>query len=115
MNRYCKDCSKLLKGRIDKKFCNDSCRSNYNNQLNRNEDEALKMVNKILRKNKNILKHFYEGTQLELTNDMLTALDFNFKFATHQENDNEGKTYTYCYEYGYYSAEEQIKLKKAEQ
>ena len=32
--RYCLDCGAVLHGRADKKFCNDQCRNNYNNQLN---------------------------------------------------------------------------------
>ena len=30
-NKKCLSCGKLLKGRVDKKFCDDYCRNNYNN------------------------------------------------------------------------------------
>lgn len=29
----CLNCDKTLKGRTDKKFCDDYCRNSYNNQL----------------------------------------------------------------------------------
>ena len=31
-SKVCLACGKPLKGRIDKKFCDDYCRNNYNNQ-----------------------------------------------------------------------------------
>ena len=31
----CLQCDKVIRGRIDKKFCDDWCRNNFNNALNR--------------------------------------------------------------------------------
>lgn len=32
--RLCKFCGKQVKGRLDKRFCNDKCRINYRNEIN---------------------------------------------------------------------------------
>ncbi|MFA6947300.1 MAG: DUF2116 family Zn-ribbon domain-containing protein, partial [Pedobacter sp.] len=33
MERECLDCGAALRGRTDKKFCDDQCRSNFNNRM----------------------------------------------------------------------------------
>lgn len=56
MERFCLDCQALLKGRADKKFCDDQCRSNYNNRLKTVNNQFLNAVNKILKKNRDVLE-----------------------------------------------------------
>ena len=56
MERYCLECGIKLLGRTDKKFCSDQCRNTYNNRLNKDETAYMKNVNRILRKNRRILK-----------------------------------------------------------
>jgi hypothetical protein len=46
----------LLHGRADKKFCNDLCRNNYNNQLNSNSYNLVRNINNILRRNRRIIE-----------------------------------------------------------
>jgi len=53
--RRCLDCQEPLKGRADKKFCNDLCRNNYNNRLKSESNNLVRRINGILRKNRNIL------------------------------------------------------------
>ena len=52
---YCLACEKPLKGRIDKKFCDNECRNDYNNERYRLEQKVVLDINKILRKNRKIL------------------------------------------------------------
>jgi len=40
-NKTCLACGKILKGRVDKKFCDDYCRNNYNNLQKAKEAKAL--------------------------------------------------------------------------
>jgi len=44
--RLCLDCGEAIRGRADKKFCNDQCRSNYNNQLNNDSHNLVRNTNK---------------------------------------------------------------------
>src|SRR4030095_12090440 len=53
--RGCLACGKAVKGRSDKKFCDDYCRNNYNNQLRSNAGSYTRRINDILRKNRKIL------------------------------------------------------------
>ncbi|MBL7762218.1 MAG: DUF2116 family Zn-ribbon domain-containing protein, partial [Chitinophagaceae bacterium] len=52
----CLNCGKPLKGRSDKKFCDDSCRNNYNNQLKSIVNNQMRNINNVLGKNRRILE-----------------------------------------------------------
>ena len=98
---FCLDCGSKLNGRLDKKFCDDHCRSHYNNELNRGRNAALKEINRILRTNACILEKLTaQGINL-ISHNMLRTTGFNFNFYTHQEGYN-GNVYFCCYNYGYH-------------
>lgn len=44
MDRSCLDCGKALVGRADKKFCDDSCRNNYNNRIKNDYSIVVKKL-----------------------------------------------------------------------
>ena len=54
-DRVCRECGDVLQGRADKKFCDDQCRSNYNNKANNNDIAEVRSINSILRRNRRIL------------------------------------------------------------
>ncbi len=101
MERYCLECGRKLIGRIDKKFCNDQCRNNYNNKLNKDENALVTSINRILRKNRRILKKLNPSGKAKVNKIKLEKEDFNFKYFTHVYKTKEGKVYYFCYEYGY--------------
>ncbi len=63
-NTKCLYCGNPVKGRTDKKFCNDYCRNNYNNQLKSKTVNIVRNINNALVKNIRILEGFiqYEKT-----------------------------------------------------
>jgi hypothetical protein len=99
----CLCCGKPVKGRSDKKFCDDYCRAAYNNQLNSAANNFIRNVNNALGKNRRILESFLaEGEATAKTNrDKLIEKGFQFKYHTHLYSTKKGDTYFYCYEYGY--------------
>jgi predicted nucleic acid-binding Zn ribbon protein len=103
--KNCLYCGKLLKGRIDKKFCDDYCRNNYNNQQkSRGSYSAyVRNINNALLKNRKILESILpEGEETaKASKEKLDRLGFQFKYFTHHYTTKTGKTYFYCYEYGY--------------
>ena len=58
MERLCLDCGEAVKGRTDKKFCDDSCRNNYNNRLKSENGIVFNRINSILKKNRTLLSKF---------------------------------------------------------
>jgi hypothetical protein len=97
----CLDCGGELKGRLDKKFCDDYCRGHYNNQLNKNKNLMLKEINSILKKNAAILQKLQEKGIRTFNQQMLMAAGFDFNFFTHQVYGEQGEIYHCCYNYGY--------------
>ena len=103
LSRLCHSCNKPLKGRTDKKFCNDYCRNNYNNQLKAGNNNFVRNINNALGKNKRILEsHLPEGEELaKISKDKLLQKGFQFKYMTHLYTNKKGNTYFFCYDYGY--------------
>ncbi|MEO8796037.1 MAG: DUF2116 family Zn-ribbon domain-containing protein [Daejeonella sp.] len=101
MEKTCLDCHNPIKGRADKKFCDDQCRSNYNNRQKMDTDLYLKHVNQILKKNRNLLTRFNPDGKAKVKKAKLADSGFNFNFFTHIYETQKGQTYKFCYEYGY--------------
>ena len=102
-DKMCRLCGKALKGRSDKKFCDDYCRAAFNNELKSAANNYIRNVNNALGKNRRILESLLpEGEQTAKANrDKLIEKGFLFKYHTHQYRAKNGNTYFYCYEYGY--------------
>ena len=45
MRTICQNCDAILVGRSDKKFCNDLCRSTFNNSRKRNSSKSYNKKN----------------------------------------------------------------------
>ena len=102
-SRLCLACSKPVKGRTDKKFCDDYCRNNYNNQLKADSNNLVRNVNNALGKNRRILESMInDGEEMAKTNkEKLSEKGFLFKYMTHTYTNKKGNTYFFCYDYGY--------------
>jgi hypothetical protein len=101
--RACLFCKKTVKGRSDKKFCDDYCRAAYNNELKSAANNYIRNVNNALGKNRRILESLLpEGeATAKASRDKLIEKGFQFKYHTHVYQTKTDKTYFYCYEYGY--------------
>lgn len=101
--RECLTCAKPLKGRSDKKFCDDYCRNNYNNELKSIVNNQVRNINNTLGKNRRILESLLPETEetAKTTKEKLSRLGFQFKYVTHLYTTKSGKTYYYCYDHGY--------------
>lgn len=99
--RYCLDCGEVLHGRADKKFCNDQCRNNYNNQLNSDSYNLVRNINNILKRNRRILEELNPTGKTKTTRKKLAAKGLDFDHHTSIYQTQTGKQYIFCYEYGY--------------
>ncbi|RZK02637.1 MAG: hypothetical protein EOO43_23320 [Flavobacterium sp.] len=105
MEKLCLDCGQIIKGRSDKKFCDDQCRNNYNNKLKMEDSSVVKQINGILKKNRAILQKLNPDGKLKINKDKLVRLGFNFSYFTHVYETYKGAVYFFCYEYGYLKLE----------
>lgn len=101
--KLCLACEKPLKGRVDKKFCDDYCRSSYNNQLNADNSAQVKHINAILKKNRRILESILSGKEdvVKANLQKLNGKGFNFNYFTNIYTNKKGDQYCFVYEYGY--------------
>lgn len=97
----CKNCGEELFGRVDKKFCGDQCRNTFNNKQNSNQNNLVRNVNNILRKNRRILEQLVEKEHKASKKDKLLQLGFNFNYFTNTYTTKGDRVYYYCYDYGY--------------
>lgn len=101
MANQCLECSKELFGRVDKKFCDDQCRSTYNNKQNSDSTQYIRNTNRILRANRRILEQLTPNEKSKTTRDKLIDKGFNFDYHTSTYTTKDNRTYYYCYDYGY--------------
>ncbi|WP_040302856.1 DUF2116 family Zn-ribbon domain-containing protein [Algoriphagus machipongonensis] len=105
--RTCLNCGEPIRGRVDKKFCDDSCRNTYNNQQNAITTNLIRNINYTLKRNRNILEGMIpKGENLaKAPRDKLVQAGFSFKYNTHIYTNKKGNQYHYCYDYGYLELE----------
>lgn len=98
----CLECGEEIKGRSDKKFCNDACRNAYNNKLNSDSYNLMRNIHNKLRKNHRILSdhQFVEG-KAKTTRSKLASQDFDFEYLTHLKVYKNGAEYRFLYDIGY--------------
>jgi hypothetical protein len=98
--RKCSECGERLSGRSDKRFCDDQCRSAYNNRDKADVNNYMRNVNHLLRKNRKILASLLKDTSITVPRDQLTELGFSFNYFTHLY-EHKNKHFRFCYEFGY--------------
>lgn len=108
----CSECHEPLRGRRDKKFCDDSCRAKHYRKQNK-PCLLVKSVERVLLKNRSILKDMRKDALLETESDdqfrWLRKKGFDFNFHTHVQNLPDGRLAIMCFEEGYVLDEQGIR------
>ncbi|WP_207429937.1 hypothetical protein [Sabulibacter ruber] len=101
--KLCGHCGEPLAGRADKKFCSDQCRARSGNQrkLQDRGEKAMRDINLVLRRNRQILQRFSPEGKTTLRREALSLAGFDFRYLTHLYRTQKGNTYHFCYDYGY--------------
>ena len=107
--KHCENCGKVLFGRTDKRFCNDTCRNTFNREKHLREkikeNENLPEIIRIIKRNYQILQSkrhgpLEEGLQLYMPVKELINDGFNFKYFTSIYEDEDG-LWRFCFERGW--------------
>jgi hypothetical protein len=101
--KTCLCCNRSIHGRSDKKFCNDSCRNTYHNNLKSIDSKYVRETNQYLLRNRRILEKLFTSSRqlVKTSKQKLLAQQFDFRYFTHQYNNRNGQRYSFCYEFGY--------------
>lgn len=123
--KHCLECGQPLgAGRQDRKFCNDVCRTAYNNtrrketpashsklpELREDETYSTRRIYDILLKNRNTLYYhtLYFGDTIALRD--LVGHGFNLKFFTSEFVDDNGFVYRFCFDFGYHIHKDEVHI-----
>jgi hypothetical protein len=104
--RTCLQCGQKFAGRSDKRFCGDQCRAAYNNSHRADSEKVIVQVNKVLRKNRTILRTLNPVGMTIVRKEFLTERGFNFRYFTNLYKTKEGNEYWFCYDVGYMHLDE---------
>jgi hypothetical protein len=104
IQKICTSCNKIIRGRSDKKFCNDYCRNAFNNQIKSPTNNLIRNTNNRLSKNRRILECIIENENqfIKIKNEKLLQMGFCFDYTTQIHKNKQGKNYYFCYDYGYF-------------
>ncbi len=104
-SKVCLQCNIPIRGRSDKKFCDDYCRNAYNNGTKRDANNSIRNITNALRKNRNILESLLkkEDDTGKAPRERLLNAGYIFKYHTHTYTNKNGDTYIYCFDLGYLS------------
>jgi len=101
MEKSCLECKQPIKGRADKKFCDDSCRNEYNNRINKDSKNLIRNVNNRLRKNWRILEELNPKDKTKTSRSKMIEKGFDFSYFTSTYTTKIGTVYYFVYDQGY--------------
>jgi hypothetical protein len=102
ISQQCLNCSKPLKGRADKKFCDPGCKNEYNNRLQREERAAIGPIDLFLKHNRRVLKQCLGADHHRVVaKTELMQRGLRFEYYTHRHSNQRDDQYVFCYDYGY--------------
>ncbi|WP_316791094.1 DUF2116 family Zn-ribbon domain-containing protein [Pedobacter frigoris] len=106
----CFFCSRSIKGRSDKRFCSDACRSSYNYTIRRRKSMLLiNNINYTLTRNRRILNKMITAGRTQVNKDVLLSEGFDFDHYTSVVSEGV-VTYCFCYDLGYQIIDEEYVL-----
>jgi hypothetical protein len=99
------ECKRILKGRADKKFCDQKCKNTHYNEFRRSRQPVhFRQINQILIHNREVLKELFERYPMKnLTKIQLAKEGFMIGYFTHKMIDGDEDVSYFCYDYGYRS------------
>lgn len=112
MKRLCLNCETELRGRMDKKYCNDYCKSNHHYEKNKSKENTLfKKIDEQLKLNRRLLRDFNRAGKSTVRVGKITEAGFNPKYFTHYWKNQKGDVYLFCFEFGFLKRTENGKSK----
>lgn len=97
----CRHCGRQIRGRVDKAYCNNDCRTAYHNKRRReNKEMRFNGSLELVKKNRQLLKFLY-ALQEPADVDCLLSMGFSFHLYSHELVHLSGKKYRFCLDHGY--------------
>ena len=94
-------CDDPLIGRTDRKYCSDQCRYLANNKNKQETERPILDANKILRRNRAILKKLCPSGKATIRKEILDAMGYDVNFFSSIFLTGKKMIYYLCYDYGF--------------
>lgn len=101
ISRTCLTCNKIIRGRSDKKFCNDYCRSAFNNKQLASKFKEIRIISRTLLKNRKVLQKWATTKTNPVNLQELLSDGLNLGYITQSIHQPLAHPLCYCYDYGY--------------
>lgn len=101
--KYCLNCGETIKGRVDKKYCDDTCRSTFHHRKTPEQVNFMRSIHYILKKNRMILANFFKTPQQTPAVEKQSLLEKGFHFGYHTQTlkmESNNPQFA-CYDYAY--------------
>ena len=109
--KKCPYCNKVIIGRADKVFCDDKCRNNYYYVVNSEQKTYIRTVNKVLLKNRGILRTVNPSGRTSVPKRYLEELGFDFNCFTGIHKTKKGRLYYLVYDQAFsFDDDERVSL-----
>lgn len=99
--KTCIFCGADLRGRSDKKYCDDNCRNNHYYVLKKENLSLIKNVNDALMHNRSVLKLLYKNKNTPIDKCMFLQYGFSFELFTNVYRTRKNDEYKVVYDYAY--------------
>lgn len=110
--KLCLYCSSKITGRSDKKYCSIYCKSAYQYEKNKSEENLYYTIDKQLKRNRKLLKAYNKSGFSTVRKTKLKEEGFNSTYFTHYWKNKKKDVYLFCYEYGFLDKGEKYVLIK---
>lgn len=109
--KKCPYCNRIISGRTDKMFCDDRCRNNFYYKVNNENKAYIRNINKILLKNRGILRTVNPSGRTSVPKRYLDELGFDFNCFTSIHKTKKGREYYLVYDQAFsYDEDERVSL-----
>ena len=97
----CPICNNPIVGRADKKYCSDQCRYLANNKNKFQAERPILDINKVLRKNRSILKVLCPVGKATVRRDVLDAMGYDVRVFSSLFLTSRKQIYYVCYDFAF--------------
>lgn len=97
----CPICGNPFAGRADKKYCSDQCRYLANNKNKIQAEGPILEINKVLRKNRSILKKLCPVGKAVVRKEVLDAMGYDVSVFSSLFLTSKRQIYYICYDYAF--------------
>lgn len=97
----CPICNSPFSGRADKKYCSDQCRYIANNKHKIEIERPIQEINKVLRRNRSILKQLCPAGKGIVRREILEAMGFDPSVFSSLYLTSAKQVYYICYDYAF--------------